>query len=107
MDWGQVAQDMLSAAETSAGADWPKLRDFAENQFENLTTVASQIETRKSQGTITEVNAEFLMDQYQAAARGVLFSVEGLTNLMIQNAWNAAMAVLAKAIDTAIGWALI
>ncbi|MFL9896252.1 hypothetical protein [Paraburkholderia sp. RL17-381-BIF-C] len=107
MDWGQVAQNMLQAAKTSAGNDWPKLRDYAENEFKNLSTVAGQIEERKNQGTITEVNAEFLIGQYQAAARGVLFAVEGLTNLLIQKAWNAAMAVLAQAIDTAIGWSLV
>ncbi|HBV2907886.1 TPA: hypothetical protein JD824_RS16370 [Citrobacter freundii] len=107
MDWGKVVQDMLNAAKKSAGKDWGKLRDYAENEFKNLATVASQIDDRKKKGTITEINASFLMGQYQAASRGVMFAIESLTNLVIQNAWNAAMLVLSSAINTAIGWALL
>ncbi|MGY4727961.1 hypothetical protein [Burkholderia pyrrocinia] len=107
MDWGKVLDDMLKAAEQAAGAQWPTLNAYAQQEFQTLTGVATQIEARKVGGTISEVNAQFLAGQYEAAAKSVLYAVEGLSNIVIQSAWNAAMAVLRTALNDATGWALL
>lgn len=107
-DWGRVFQDMLGAAEGVAKKEWPKLRQEAEEQLKSLTQVAARIEARKLLGQISETNARFLMAQYELAARNVMFSIEGMTNILIEQVYNAALAVLKDAIKAATGgWILL
>jgi hypothetical protein len=110
MDWSKVLQDMVDAVEVVAKAEWPKLRSEAEEQFRSLTQVAARIEVRKvlKEDPISETNARFLFAQYELAARNVMFSIEGIANILIERAYNAALAVLRDAIKTATGgWVLI
>lgn len=107
-DWTKVLQDMLAAAQGTAQTEWPKLRSEAEAQFQTLTQVAARIEARKLANDITETNARFLMYQYQMAAQNVIFSVEGLTNLLVEQALNAALTILRDAVKAATnGWILL
>ena len=107
-DWGKVLQDMLGAAEGVAKKQWPKLRQEAEEQLKTLTQVAIRIEARKKAGQISETNARFLMAQYELAARNVMFSIEGMTNIMVEQAYNAALAVFRDAVKAATGgWVLL
>lgn len=107
-DWTKVLQGMLAAAQNSARTEWPTLQSEAEAQFQTLTQVAERIEAGKLANNITETNARFLMYQYKMAAQNVMFSVEGLTNLLVEQALNAALDVLRQAVKTATnGWILL
>jgi hypothetical protein len=109
MNWEEVGADMIKEAKASASSDWPTLRDYAVHEFENLARVAAQIEKRKNDpvNPISELDAKFRMDQYYYTSQSVLYAIEGLKNIVIQDAWNAAMRVLATAINTAIKWPLL
>lgn len=107
-DWTKVLQDMASAAEGIAKTEWPKLKGEAEDQFKVLTQVAARIEARKLSNEISETNARFLMNQYEMASQNVLYSIEGLTNIVIEQVLNAALDVLRVAIKAATGgWVLL
>lgn len=107
-DWTKVLQDMVTAAEGIANKEWPKLRDEAEAQFQILTQVAARIETRKLTNEISETNARFLMNQYEMASQSVLYSIEGMTNILIEQSLNAALDVLRSAVKAATGgWILL
>lgn len=107
-DWTIVLQDMATAAEGIAKKEWPKLKDEAEAQFQVLTQVAARIEMRKLTNEISETNARFLMNQYEMATQNVLYSIEGMTNILIEQALNAAFDVLRSAIKAATGgWILL
>jgi len=106
-DWGAVLKDMISAAQDVAQTEWPKLRDEAKAQFKILTQVGARIEARKAAGTISKTNARFLMAQHKMAAQNVLFSIEGMTNVLVEKAANAALDLLRAAIKAATGgWVL-
>jgi len=108
MDWGKVLTDMLAAAQGVAKDKWPALRKDAEDQFKVLTQIGARIEARKAAQDISETNARFLMSQYKIASQNVLFSVEGLANLLVEQAWNKALDVLRDAVKTATsGWILL
>lgn len=109
MDWEAVGANMVKEAKASASSNWPTLKDYAVHEFENLARVAAQIEKRKNDpaNPISELDAKFRMDQYYYASRSVLYGIEGLTNIVVQNSWNAAMKVLGQAINTAIKWPLL
>lgn len=106
-DWNAVVQGMLAAAQKVATKEWPKLKTEAQDQFKVLAQVGARIEARKALNDISETNARFLMAQYNMAAQNVLFSVEGMTNLIVEQAYNAARSVLADAIKTATGGWLV
>ncbi len=107
-DWNTVFKDMLAAAQGVAKNDWPKMKEEAEEQFKVLAEVGARIAARKALNTISETNARFLLAQYDMAAQNVLFSVEGMTNLIVEKAYNAARAVLAAAVKAATGgWVLL
>ncbi len=107
MNSEQVLQDMLTAAQAAAGKEWSKLKSYAESEFEILARVAARIEARKLAGTISEVNARFLMGQYENTVQTVLFTVEGLAKLLVEQALNAAIGVLRTAVNNATGWKVL
>lgn len=107
IDWTQVAKDMAAAAKKSASGDWADLKQSAESEFQALAQVAANIERRKIEHTITEVNARFLMKQHRSTTEVVLFASEGIANIVIERAINAALGVLATAVNTSIGWTLL
>jgi hypothetical protein len=104
----KVLKDMLSASQAKAGAVWGQAKGDFEEEFKILVSVGARIVSRKAAGTISEVNARFLMAQYCGAARSFLYSLEGIANLIIESIINAALEVLREAIKTATsGWVLI
>ena len=107
-DTEKVLKDMLGASQAKAGAVWSQVKDDVEQEFKILTSVGGRIAARKAAGTITEVNAKFLIAQYYGAARSFLYSLEGIANLVIEAIINAALDVLRKAIQAATGgWVVI
>ena len=107
-DEQKVLKDMLGASQTKAVAVWGQVKGDVEQEFKTLVSVGARIVARKEAGTISEVNAKFLMAQYYGAARNFLYSLEGIANLAIEAMINAALDVLKKAIQAATsGWVLI
>ena len=108
MDWTKVLTDMLTAAEGVAKTEWPKLKGEAEDQFKILTQVAMSVEARKATGQMSDTNARFLMAQHKMATQNVLYSIEGQTNILIEQVVNAALDILRTALRTATGgWILL
>lgn len=107
-DEKKVLKDMLSASQSKAGAVWDKAKDDIEEEFKILASVGARIVARKAAGTITEVNAKFLIAQYFGAARSFLYSLEGIANIILESIINAALEVLREAIKVATGgWVVI
>lgn len=107
-DEKKVLKDMLDASQTKVAEVWAKVKDDVEQEFNTLVRVGARIVVRKEAGTISEVNAKFLMAQYYGAARNFLYSLEGIANLVIEAMINAALDVLRKAIKIATsGWVVI
>ena len=104
----QVLRDMLNASQIKAGAVWNQAKDDIKEEFKVLVNVGGRIVARKGEGTITEVNARFLIAQYYGAMRSYLYSLEGIANLILESIINAALGVLRDAIKVATnGWILI
>lgn len=104
----QVLKDMLTASQAKAAAVWNQVKGDVEQEFKTLVSVGARIVARKEAKTISEVNAKFLMAQYYGAARNFLYSLEGISNLVIEAMINAALDVLRAAILAATkGWVVI
>jgi hypothetical protein len=62
----------------------------------------------KQNGKITEQEAAYLMDLQRNASRTVLLTIEGLGILAVEEAINAALAVVRDTINAALGgWKIL
>lgn len=104
----EVVQGMLEAAKNAGEQIWKKVHKELEDEFKTLTQVAARVVFRKAAGSISEVNARFIMAQYYGAMRNYLYAVEGIANIAIESMINAALSILRDAIKVATGgWVVI
>jgi|SRR5688572_10836476 len=107
IDVTQVFSSMLGAAKATLGAKWPKVKDFAEAEFEKLARTLAQIETLKVTGQITEAEASVLLQMQKNTARAVMLTLEGMSLLLVEQAINSALAMVRDTVNGAVGFALI
>jgi hypothetical protein len=107
IDVSQVLTSMIAAAKGVLGGKWPKVRDFAEAEFEKLARTLAQIETLKVSKQITEAEASVLLEMQKNTARAVMLTLEGMSLLLVEQAINAALAVVKDAVNGAVGFSLI
>jgi hypothetical protein len=94
---------MLNAAATQLKKRGPRARDYAKNEFRKILDEALHLGELRVAGKITEDEARYLMELQRNAARSVLLTIEGMGIVAVENAINAALAVVRDAINTAIG----
>jgi hypothetical protein len=107
LDLTQLSQSMLAAAEVPLKDEWQKAQPFAKTQFTNIAQQIVDIEAQLAQGTITEAQAGLLLDMQKNASRSALLAVEGIGLIAAQDAINAALGVVADAVNKALGFALL
>lgn len=108
IDVDKLLKGMLTAASDVLKKKWPKAKDYAENEFRKLLLEAQHIAQLKADGKITEQEAAYLMDLQRNASRVVLLTIEGLGILAVEEAINAAMAVVRDTINSALGgWKIL
>jgi hypothetical protein len=102
-----VLAGMIAAAQGVFSNKWPKVKDFAEAEFEKLARTLVQIEALKVSGQITDGEASVLLEMQKNTARAVMLALEGMSLLLVEQAINAALAVVKDAVNRAVGFPLI
>ncbi len=103
----ELVANMLSAAEGVFDQKWPQAKDFAESEFEKLAQTLAQIVKLKLSDQITEGEASVMLEMQKNTARTVMLALEGMEELMVEQAINAALSVVKETANGAIGFALI
>jgi len=103
----ELATKMLDAAKGVLSEKWPEIQDYAETETKKLAESLVMIEKLKLAGRINEEQAKLHFDIQKNAARTVLLTVEGLGILAVEQALNAASAVVKDAVNTAVGFHLL
>lgn len=107
LDLNSLFTEMFKAVETSFGDKFPKIRDLARSSVKTLAQNIVDIEAMKITGTITEEQARLKLGIQKDAFKIILLTEEGLGLLAVESALNAALDVVKKAVNTAIGFILI
>ena len=107
LDVNLILNQMLGAAKTSFASKWPKAQDLATTSFKALAQNIVDIERMHLAGTITNEQADLLIDMQKHTAKIVLQAVKGLTKLAVEAAINAALDVIKDTVNTAIGFSLL
>jgi hypothetical protein len=107
LNTSQLLKDMLGAAQPVLKNFWKEAKPYAEMEFRNFAQNLVMIEKLKLQGVINKEKALIHIDIQKNSFRTVLLTIEGLGVLAVEAALNAALGVIKKTVNTAIGWILL
>jgi hypothetical protein len=107
IDIDSLAKAMLAAVEKVLKVHWNDVRPFAESEMQKLAVTAAQIEAGRTTGSLSDAQAKILLRMQANASQAVLTAVETVGMIAAQDAINAALQVLAQAVNTAAGFAIL
>jgi hypothetical protein len=107
LDTDQLVADTLAAVKAALTGHWNAVAPFAEAEMRKLAVTAAQIEAGHLSGTISAAQAKILLKMQANASQAALTAVETVGMIAAQHAINAALAVVKKAINAAIGIPLV
>jgi hypothetical protein len=101
---GKVVSDMVNASSGALAKGGPQAIEYATHEYESFIADIEHVQTMATANPpmITEEEAQFLVNQHKISMQSVLLTVEGLGIIAVQNAINAALAVLNAALSTAV-----
>ena len=106
IDIDAVASQAAQAIVRSAARTGKDLVSYAQAEAKKLATSAAEIATLRVAGQIDDDDAKFQLDIQVQASRAVLAGIEGMSMLGAEEAINAGLSVIGKAIQAATGLAL-
>ena len=107
MDFSSLLPDMLNAAQVPLAKQWKQAKPYAEAQIRSFIESMERIALLKLEDSITEEEANILINMHKRSMTTVLLTIKGLGLLAIEAAINAALGVARDTINTAIGWKLL
>ena len=107
IDASALAKQMLAAAQGVLKKRWPDVRDYATQEMKKIASDIAFIEAQVAEKKMTPEQAKLHLGIQKNAARTVLLATEGIGLLAAEEAINAATQVAAKAVNTALGFALL
>jgi len=107
LNFNSLLKDMVSAAKESLGEHWVGIKDVATTSFKSLALHLVEIEKMRVNGTITQEKAFLLTGMQKDAIKIAIATEKGLSLLAAEAALNAALDVVRKAVNTAIGFAIL
>ena len=102
-----LAKDLVAAMQGKLSGHWNLARPYAEAEAKKFAETARLIVRGTANGDINPQQAKILVKMQGNAAAAVLTAIETIGMIAAQDAINAALGVLKKAINTATGIALL
>lgn len=103
LDVETLVKEMGKAALPHLKGGAAKAKDFGRVEAEKMARTAQMLALGVAAGKIDEDEAKLILDVQKNASRSVLLTIKGLGIVAVENAVNAAMDVLKKAIKKATG----
>lgn len=104
---GTLADEMLGAALPILKKSAQDAESFAKTEFTKIAQTIVAIGEQVAAGQINQQQAVLLLDMQTSASRNVLLCLEGLALLAVEEAINAALAVVKTLVNTALKFPLI
>ena len=98
---------MLNAAKPILQNAWKEVKPFAEKESKAFAQNLAMIGKLKIEGKITKEEALLHIQIQKNSFRTVLLAIQGLGLIAVENALNAAIAVIASTVNKTIGWNLL
>ena len=107
LDIEVIGKQMIDAARGVVKKKWPSTSSYFESESKAYAARLATIVQLRVDGLISEERARQHVAFQTNAWETVLLSVEGLTQLLVEEALNAAIKVIRDAVNTAIGFTLL
>lgn len=107
LDVDAIAQAMIDAAKKVVDNQWPTTRDYFESESKMYAQRLASIAKMYADGMISEGRAKEHVDFQNEAWHTTLEAVKGLSQIMVEQALNAAIGVIRDVVNRAIGFALL
>jgi hypothetical protein len=107
LDAEAIAKDMVAAAKSVVGDKWPTTRKYFESESKIFAERLAGIAKMRASKMISENRARQHLQFQTEAWETVLLAVNGLNQLMVEQALNAAIKVIQQAVNKAVGFALL
>jgi Asp-tRNA(Asn)/Glu-tRNA(Gln) amidotransferase B subunit len=107
LDVEAIAKDMVGAAKGVVGDKWPTTRKYFESESKIFAERLAGIAKMRKAGMISEERAKQHLAFQTEAWETVLLAVDGLSQLMVEQALNAAIKAIQDAVNKALGFALL
>jgi hypothetical protein len=102
LDVKKIAFDMLEAMKVAVGDNIEEVRKLADDELEDFAKRTANLAERVAEGKITPDQARAILKIRKNAVETVLLAITGIGIVSAQDAINAAIGVLKKAINSAI-----
>jgi hypothetical protein len=103
----ELARDMAAAFTQTLKGKVPEIRSFADAEAKKLAQTLLMIEKLRLTGKIDKEEAELHLEIQRNATRSVLLTIEGLGALAAEQAINAALDSVRKAVNKALKFTLL
>lgn len=103
----QLAKEMALAAKATFGDQWPEIRDFAKSEMKLIAEGIVTINKLYATDQVSERQARLLLEMKKNAAEIILLSAKGMTQLMVEQAINAALNVVKTTVNKSFKFALL
>lgn len=107
IDAKALGTEIANGMKAAVGEKWPAVREYFEAEANVLAQRLATIAKLKVEGKISEQRAKDLVQFQKTSFETVLLAVEGLSQLMLEQALNAGLKAIRTAVNTAIGFALL
>lgn len=101
-DMKKTLDDMLGAIAGVLTGEWPKIKSCVEKALQDEKAALQEIADARLRGEITDDEMRSELDDEALALKAALLSCQVQAKAMVQEAANAAIAVLTDAIKTAL-----
>jgi hypothetical protein len=103
IDVPKLIGDALSAAQSTAADQFPKIQDVATTCTKQLGVLAADIAEKRQSNQITPAEGDLLIQLQKNSMRVALLNIEGVTALAVEATINAIIDVFVQALNTAVG----
>jgi hypothetical protein len=103
----EIAQQMLGAAKGVVAEKWPSTQKYLESETKIFAQRLASIEQMRLAGVISESRAKLHVEFQKEAWETVLLAVEGMSQLLVEQALNAALKAVQEVVNKAVGFALL
>lgn len=107
IDIDAIGKDIFNAAEGVVKDKWPKTKKYFEAESKAFAARMATIVQLRKDGVISEDRAKEHVRMQKESWETVLLAVEGLNQLMVEEALNAGIKIIRDTINKAIGFALL
>jgi hypothetical protein len=102
-DINEVLADMAAAIKGEVKDNWPEVKSVANQFLQNRKERLALLADLRISGEINEEKFESRLSDEKLVAEAELHSIAVISKAIAQNAANAAIKILGKAVKTAIG----